>query len=105
MPVHDAVCFHCQQCAEKYLKGLMQELGLVVPKIHVLNRLLLSIAPHHPTLRSLRRGLIFLTVFAVDTRYPGRNARKRQSVAALRWAGRVRVAARELLGIRERRRK
>jgi HEPN domain-containing protein len=20
-PLHDGVCFHCQQCAEKYLKG------------------------------------------------------------------------------------
>jgi len=25
-PVNDAVCFHCQQCAEKYLKALLQEL-------------------------------------------------------------------------------
>ena len=25
-PLHDVVCFHCQQCAEKYLKGLMEEL-------------------------------------------------------------------------------
>jgi hypothetical protein len=82
----------------------MEEVGLVVPKIHVLNRLLSSIVSHHPTLRSLRRGMIFLTVFAVDTRYPGRNASKRQAVAALRWAGQVRTMARALLGIRERRR-
>src|SRR5438105_13297296 len=34
VPVHDGVCFHCQQCAEKYLKGLMEELGLAVPKTH-----------------------------------------------------------------------
>ena len=25
VPVHDGVCFHCQQCAEKYLKALMEE--------------------------------------------------------------------------------
>jgi hypothetical protein len=25
VPVHDGVCFHCQQCAEKYLKGLAVE--------------------------------------------------------------------------------
>jgi hypothetical protein len=24
---HDQVCFHCQQAAEKYLKGLLQERG------------------------------------------------------------------------------
>jgi HEPN domain-containing protein len=98
-PVHEAVCFHCQQCAEKYLKGLMEELGLSVPKTHFLDRLLTDLKPHHPELRSLRRGLLFLTLFAVDPRYPGKNARMRQAVAARRWAGRIRIAARELLGI------
>ncbi len=82
----------------------MEELGLLVPKTHFLDGLLSALRPHHPTLRSLRRGLLFLTVFAVDTRYPGNNATKRQAVAALRWAGRVRTMARALLGIRERRR-
>ncbi len=99
------MCFPCQQASEKFLKGLLEELGLAVPKTHVLNRLLAALVPHYPTLRSLRRGLIFLTGFAVDTRYPGANASKRQAVAALRWAGRVRKQARALLGIRERRRK
>lgn len=102
VPVHDGVCFHCQQCAEKYLKGLMEELGLTVPKTHYLDLLLRALAPHHPTLHSLRRGLLFLSVFAVETRYPGRNASKRQALAAFRWADRVRTAARALLGIRER---
>ena len=37
VPVHDSVCFHCQQCAEKYLKGLMEEAGLTVPKTHFLD--------------------------------------------------------------------
>lgn len=96
------VCFHCQQCAEKYLKGLMEELGLPVPKIHDLELLLTALQPHHPTLRSLRRGLIFLTDFAVDTRYPGASASKRQAISAVRWAARVRAPARALLGIRER---
>lgn len=31
-PVHDARCFHCQQCAEKYLESLLEEAALsVVP--------------------------------------------------------------------------
>ena len=38
-PFHDAVCFHCQQSAEKFLKGLVEELGLTVP-----NTLLVSAA-------------------------------------------------------------
>jgi HEPN domain-containing protein len=101
-PLHDGVCFHCQQCAEKYLKGLMEELGLAVPKIHYLDALQTALTPYHPMSRSLRRGLLFLTVCAVDTRYSGIYARKRQAVAALRWADRVRTQARTLLGIRKR---
>ena len=46
---------------------------------------------------------MFLTDFAVEYRYPGDNASKRQAQAALRWAGRVRDACRALLGIRARR--
>ena len=102
IPLHDGVCFHCQQCAEKYLKGLMEELGLVIPKIHDLDRVLTVLLPHHASLRGLRRGLVFLTNFAVLIRYPGESASKRQAVAALRWAERVRGACRTLLGIRPR---
>jgi HEPN domain-containing protein len=78
----------------------MEELGLSVPKTHFLDVLLSSLSSHHPILRSLRRGLLFLSVFAVDTRYPGTDASRRQAVAALRWAERVREQARVLLGIR-----
>jgi HEPN domain-containing protein len=101
--LHDVVCFHCQQCAEKYLKALLEELGLTVPKLHDLDHLRALLLPHHPGLRSLRRGLQFLTNFAVTIRYPGDNASKRQAVAALRWAERVRSVCRGLLGIRPRR--
>ncbi len=99
IPLHDGVCFHCQQCAEKYLKALLEELGLAVPKTHDLDQLLLLLHSHHSTLRSLRRGLVFLTSFAVGVRYPGDNATKRQAVAALRWASKVRIDARKCLGI------
>jgi hypothetical protein len=47
--------------------------------------------------------LVFLTPFAVETRYPGDDATKRQATAALRWMTKVRAAARQILGIRERR--
>jgi hypothetical protein len=61
--------------------------------------LLPLLAPHYPSLLSLRAGLDFLTRFAVDTRYPGDQASKRQAQAALRWAGKVRTTVRDLLGI------
>src|SRR5712691_10764971 len=76
---HDQLCFHCQQAAEKYLKALLQELGVNVPKIHDLDDLLGLLRPHHPTLRSLQRGLLFLSDFAIDMRYPGNYASKRHA--------------------------
>jgi HEPN domain-containing protein len=103
--LYDGICFHCQQCAEKYLKALLEELGLPIPKIHDLDQLFALLRQHHLALRSVLRGLVFLTDFAVDIRYPGNWATKRQAEAAWRWAERVRQTARSLLGIRERPRK
>lgn len=104
VPLHDQVCFHCQQSAEKYLKALLEEAGTTVPRTHQLLDLLSLIVTRHAGLRSLRRGLDFLTRFAVETRYPGDSATKRQAAAAQRWANRVRHAARLSLGLDPRRR-
>lgn len=38
---YDAVCFHAQQCAEKYLKAVLQEHQKQIPKIHNLIELML----------------------------------------------------------------
>ena len=83
----------------------MKELGLTVPKTHDLERRRALLAAHDAALRPLKRGLEFLTRFAVETRYPGDDASKREAEAALRWAERVRTAARTLLGIRPQRKK
>jgi HEPN domain-containing protein len=101
--LHDQVCFLCQQAAEKLLKALLQERGLSIPRTHNLVVLVRLLAAHHPALLALRRGLDYLTRFAVDVRYPGEHARRRQAVAALRWAEQVRYQVRSLLGIRSRR--
>jgi HEPN domain-containing protein len=103
--LHDLVCFCCQQCAEKYLKALLEELGLSIPKTHNLDDLLNLLLPHLSVLLGLRRGLIYLTDFAVDIRYPGESASKRQAPAAMRLSESVRDACRTLLGIRPRRKR
>src|SRR5262249_19725155 len=98
-PFHDEQCFHCQQSAEKYLKALLEELGHTVPKTHNLVAVLRLVAPHHAALRSLRRGLDFLTRFSVTTRYSQNSATRRHAVSPLRWAGQVRRACRKELGL------
>lgn len=99
--LHDAVCFHCQQLAEKYMKALLCVRQMRIPRIHNLVALHTLLAPHYPSLNSHRRGFHILTRFAVETRYPGESATKRHATAALRWAGKVRTACRRELGIRD----
>ena len=48
----------------------MEELGLVVPRTHVLKDIQALLVTHYAALVGLRRGLTFLTRFAVETRYP-----------------------------------
>ncbi len=98
-PLRNLVCFHCQQSAEKYLKALLQELGLPVPRTHDLEELLDLLLPHDGTLAPLRRGLRSLTRYAVAFRYPGVRATTRQMQAALRHAERVGRQLRGRLGL------
>ena len=87
--VKDAVCFHCQQCAEKYLKALLQELGQPIAKTHDLQRLFVDVLPFEPSLKPLRRGAVSLTQFAVDYSLPRllHFHRQDECLTAKRWAG------------------
>lgn len=92
-PNHDLVCFLCQQCAEKYLKGLLTESGAPFSKIHDLEELLDALLPIAPQLETSRKGLASLTDHAVEFRYPGESATK--EVAKTAFAN-CRVARKEI---------
>jgi HEPN domain-containing protein len=99
-PLHDMVCYHCQQAVEKYLKGLINELALTIPKVHDLERLLSLLLPHDETLLTLRREINGLTEYAVEYRYPGLRATKRQAATAMTKMERVRTEIHRRLGLR-----
>ena len=98
-PPRDIVCFHCQQAAEKYLKALLQESGLVMPRIHELADIVDLLLPADATLARLRRIADSLTQYAVDYRYPGEMASKRQMEAALRHVDPIRLVCRGKLNL------
>jgi HEPN domain-containing protein len=77
----------------------LEELSLSISKTHDLEDLLVRLLPHHPSLGGYRRGLRFLTGFAVDPRYPLLRTSKRQARSALSWSRKVRRACRNLLGL------
>ena len=72
---------------------------MVPPRIHDLVKLLTLLLPHDATLRSLGRKLASLSNYAVDYRYPGDNASRKQALAALRHAENVRKEMRTRLGL------
>jgi HEPN domain-containing protein len=78
---------------------MLEERSHTIPKTHALDDLLNLLLPHYSGLASIRRGLLFLTDFAVDPRYPGTGTSKREATSALRWAGKVRDVCRSLLGL------
>jgi HEPN domain-containing protein len=66
----DIVCFHCQQCAEKYLKALLLYQGVAFPRTHDL-RLLLDLVPTGIPLGLRREQVIPLNRYVIEGRYPG----------------------------------
>jgi HEPN domain-containing protein len=95
----DGICFHAQQCAEKYLKARLSETGISFPKIHDLVTLLELALPVEPTWELFRVDLAFLSEFAVAFRYPGETAEKESAINARKRCKVFRQAARSSLGL------
>ncbi|MBM3745932.1 MAG: HEPN domain-containing protein [Acidobacteria bacterium] len=94
----DTVCFHAQQCAEKYLKALLLSAGVDVPRTHDLRALMLLIPAHLPWRLDLER-LLGLNRYSVEARYPGEwePISRDEAEQAVRIAREVRAAVRKLL--------
>lgn len=69
-PALDAVCFHAQQCIEKYLKALLAFRGIDFPKTHNLSELI-ALLPHQILIELIPEEQEKLTDYATVTRYPG----------------------------------
>lgn len=82
-PNYDAVCYHAQQCIEKYMKALLIEKGQLPPRIHdlvVLGNLLKATVPAWDwPIEELR----LLSRAAVVYRYPGESAEAEEAEIAL----------------------
>lgn len=98
-PNFDAVCFHTQQAAEKYLKAILQENGMPIPRIHSLVDLLALISKGDPGLLILQADTNMLEGYAVQFRYPGLSANKVDAKAALSAAERICSFIRNKLGL------
>ena len=83
-PNYDAVCFHTQQCIEKYLKACLQESEVEFDKTHSLTVLLDALLSIEPNWETMRPTLTSLTNYAVQYRYPGDSATKEEASKAFK---------------------
>ena len=93
------VCFHAQQCAEKYLKARLEEAGLPIQKTHNLISLLTQVRAVEPGWSSLQAELIGLNAYSVATRYPGQTASKINAKHAMSDCKAVRKMIRQAFGL------
>jgi HEPN domain-containing protein len=94
----DTVCFHAQQCVEKYLKALLVAQELEFPKTHDLGELIVLVpARIRPRLDDKERDR--LTDYATVMRYPGdyEPISVAEAGQAVKIARRVRREVRKLL--------
>lgn len=99
MANYDAVCFHAQQCIEKYLKACLQEENIPFIKTHDLSVLLDLFLPIHPAWASLRPTLDALTTYAVEFRYPGMSANQAIANQAFQDCAAIRQTIRQHLSL------
>ncbi|WP_295457247.1 HEPN domain-containing protein [uncultured Thiodictyon sp.] len=69
-PLDDAICFHCQQAAEKLLKALLVAAGARPPRTHDLEELASLLPSSQPLPAEIADACAYLSELAVIPRYP-----------------------------------
>lgn len=69
-PPCDTVCFHAEQCAEKYLKGFLTYHQLEFPKTHSIETLVGLCKQVIPTIEEELEDIEILSSYGVEVRYP-----------------------------------
>lgn len=99
VPVRDTICFHCQQCAEKYLKAFLVLHRVTPPKIHDLVELVLRGAGIDARMNAYVDLVRPLNDYAVTARYPGARCSAAQTLDALKRTRELRRVLRKALGL------
>jgi len=84
LSVYDVICFHCQQCIEKYLKAFLTSHNVQFPKSHdlvTLRNLASEIDGSFELIKDLVKPLI---EYAVQFRYPGEEANRKEAQRAIK---------------------
>ena len=96
---YDAICFHAQQCVEKYLKGILQQEGTRFAKSHDLIILVKAGLLKHPLWEPDLGNMEILSRYAVLFRYPGESATREDAMTAVKLMRIYRERLRRVLGL------
>jgi len=98
-PNYDGICFHSQQCVEKYIKACLQHQKVPVPRTHNLRSLASLLSPAISDLEQMHAELRVLSELAVSSRYPGYFADQGAAREAFSTATRARLVCRQALNL------
>ena len=97
--LYDIICFHAQQCIEKYLRAWLQEANTPAPRTHNLEELLALIVPNMPAWSRWQPDFKIITEYAVESRYPGDSATEEDTQHAMHICDQVRQVVRTQLNL------
>lgn len=99
-PFSDTASFHCQQCAEKYLKAFLTDHLIRFERTHILADLLSLCISVDQEFTKIAEEISSLEGYAVAIRYPGATVPVELAEEALMSARRIREFVRGRLGIK-----
>lgn len=74
----EIICYHCEQAAEKMLKGTLAQFGMEPPKTHDLIQLCKLCMERDPQFEQLADACVELTPYGVQVRYPSHMEKARR---------------------------
>lgn len=95
----DAVCFHAQQCIEKYAKAFLTEHDSEFSRTHSMEYLHERCATIEPDFKKYGEDFGALDEYSVEIRYPGDKASEEDAREAVVVLTRLRAFIRQKLGL------
>lgn len=99
-PSYYGVCFHAQQCAEKYLKAFLVRHQIAFRKTHDLDELWRLCVHIDASFDLIADILAELNPYSIDARYPGLPLTKQDAQEAVAAMKQVRAFVRARLGLK-----
>ncbi|NJN95771.1 MAG: HEPN domain-containing protein [Anaerolineales bacterium] len=96
---NDIICYHCQQCAEKYAKAYLVHRAIEFARTHNLLELLELCQKRDVAFATIHIQMDLLNNYGVDIRYPGRFTSLEEAQGAVEAMNTIRTFYRSKLDL------